>query len=84
MEYWLKNKTDKEKAEILESLIHTANIRTPLCSRCGAIVGYANKRTINVGIYDRHLGQRVKKLCTLCNNCYYDLLDYLEMPDVEF
>lgn len=84
MEYWLQNKSDEEKARILERLIHTGNFRTPLCTRCGAIVGYADRRTINVGIYDRHIGQRVKKLCTLCNGCYSDLLDYLAVPDVNF
>ena len=78
MEY----KTDEEKARILEKLIHTGNLRTPPCVRCGSIVGYADRKTINVGIYDRHIGQRVKKLCTLCNNCYSDLLDYLGVPDV--
>ena len=84
MEYWLQNKTDEEKARILERLIHTANFRTPPCVKCGAIVGYADRKTINVGIYDRRIGQRVKKLCTLCNDCYSDLLDYLCVPDVDF
>ena len=82
MEYWLQNKSDTEKARILERLIHTGNLRTPPCVRCGAICGYADRKTISVGIYDRHIGQRVKKLCTLCNNCYSDLLDYLGVPDV--
>ena len=84
MEYWLQNKTDEEKARMLEKLIHTGNFKTPPCVRCGAIVGYADRKTINVGIYDRHAGQRVKKLCTLCNNCYTDLLDYLGVADVDF
>ncbi len=83
MEYWLKNKSDKEKAEILERLIHTANFRTPPCTRCGAIVGYADRKTINVSIYNRQ-GQRSKKLCSLCNDCYSDLLDYLGVTDVKW
>ena len=84
MEYWLQNKTDKEKAEILEKLIHSGNLRTPPCARCGAVVGYADRKTINIGIYHRKYGQKVKKLCTLCNNCYSDLLDYMGVPDVDF
>lgn len=84
MEYWLQQKSDEEKARILEKLIHTGNLRTPPCVRCGEVVGYADRRTINVGIYDRHIGQRVKKLCTLCEGCYSDLLDYLGVCDVVF
>ena len=83
MEYWLQNKSDEEKARILEKLIHTGNFRTLHCIRCGAIVGYADRKTISVGIYDRHIGQKTKKLCTLCNECYSDLLDYLGVPDVD-
>lgn len=84
MEYWLQNKTDEEKARILEKLIHSGNLRTPPCIKCGAIVGHADRKTISVGVYDRHVGQRVKKLCTLCNECYSDLLDYLGTSDVDF
>ncbi len=83
MEYWLQNKTDEEKARILERLIHCGNLRTPPCVRCGVIVGYADRKTINVSIYGRH-GQKAKKLCTLCNDCYIELLDYLGVPDVEW
>ena len=84
MEYWLQNKTDEEKARMLEKIIHTGNLRTPPCVRCGDIVGYADRKIINVSIYDRHIGQKTKKLCTLCNKCYVDLLDYLGIPDVDF
>lgn len=85
MEYWLQNKSDKEKAEILEKLIHTANLRTPPCIRCGAIVGYADRKTISASIYLRGSGgQKTKKLCTLCNSCYYELLDYLGVLDPEW
>lgn len=83
MEYWLQNKIDEEKARILERLIHSANLRTPPCVRCGAIVGYADRKTINVSIYGRK-GQKSKKLCTLCNDCYVELLDYLGVCDVNW
>lgn len=83
MEYWLRDKTDKEKAEILEKLIHSGNLRTPPCIRCGTITGYADRKTINVSVYSRGGGQKSKKLCTLCNNCYYDLLDFLGTCDVD-
>ena len=84
MYYWLRDKTDKEKLEWLEKLSHTPNLRTPCCCQCGAIVGYADRKTINVGIYDQKYGQKVKKLCTLCNKCYEGLLLYLGVPDVDF
>lgn len=48
-----------------------------------AIVGYADRKTINVSVYGRK-GQKTKKLCTLCNDCYYNLLDYLGVCDVDF
>ena len=83
MEYWLRNKTDEEKAKMLESIIHSGNLRTPPCVKCGDIVGYADRKTINVSVYGRK-GQKSKKLCTLCNSCYYDLLDYLGVCDVDF
>ena len=82
MEYWLQSKTDEEKARMLESLIHTGNLRTPPCVKCGSIVGYADRKTINVSVYGRN-GQKSKKLCTLCSDCYIDLLDYLGVPDVD-
>ena len=83
MEYWLQNKTDEEKARMLESIIHSSNLRTPLCVRCGDVVGYGDRKTINVSVYGRK-GQKSKKLCTLCNSCYSDLLDYLGVCDVDF
>ena len=84
MYYWLRNKTKEELIELIEKYSHTPNKRSPMCEKCGSIVGYADRKTINVGIYDRHIGQRVKKLCTLCNDCYIELLDYLGVPDVDF
>ena len=82
MEYWLQNKTDAEKARMLESLIHQGNLRTPPCVKCGSIVGYADRKTITVSVYGRK-GQKSKKLCTICNECYSDLLDYLGICDVD-
>lgn len=82
MEYWLQNKSDEEKARMLEILIHQGNLRTPPCVRCGSIVGYADRKTINVSVYGRK-GQKSKKLCSLCNDCYSDLLDYLGICDID-
>lgn len=84
MYYWLQNKSDKEKLQWLEKLSHCPTARTPSCVKCGDIVGYADRKTINASIYHQRLGQKTKKLCTLCNNCYSDLLDYLGVPDVDF
>ena len=60
MEYWLQNKTDEEKARMLESLIYQGNLKTPPCVKCGSIVGYTDRKTINVSVYGRK-GQKSKK-----------------------
>lgn len=76
---WLRNKTDSELDKWFSSTIGS---KIPFCVKCGRITNHSDRRTINVSIYDKRLGQKSKKLCTLCNECYSDLLDYLSISDV--
>jgi len=57
--------------------------KSNVCNKCGNLASVYDKKTISVGIYNLS-GQKVKKLCTLCDDCYSDLLDYLAVPDVDF
>jgi uncharacterized protein with PIN domain len=84
VEYWLRNKSDEEIKFWNEKLSHTPNARTPRCATCNVKVGYADRKTINVSIYDRHKGQKSKKLCTLCNMCYSNLIRFLDISDVKW
>lgn len=48
-----------------------------ICAKCGDFI--LNKITITV-----RKGQTTRVLCTLCENCYSDILDYLSIQDANF
>ncbi len=48
-----------------------------VCEKCGEFI--LNKRTISV-----RKEQTTRTLCVLCESCYSDMLDFLEVADVEF
>lgn len=77
----IRNMSDEQLRTFMNNLSQRNNI---FCSKCGNIVNSQERRNINIGIYDRQIGQKVKKLCSLCNNCYVDLLDYLGISDIEW
>lgn len=77
----IRNMNDKELRNFMNEISHRNNI---FCSKCGNIINHKNKKNISVGIYDKKLGQKTKKLCSLCNDCYVELLDYLAISDVEW
>lgn len=54
----------------------------PYCGKCGTYIYRQPKITIFISRYDKHSGQYQRKLCSLCMNCYTNLLDYLEVPDI--
>lgn len=54
------------------------------CSKCGNIVSPKDRYNVNIGIYDSSIGQKVRKLCSLCSGCYTDLLDYLAVQDINW
>lgn len=78
---YIRNMTDNELRTFMTNLSQKNNI---FCTKCGNILTSKERKTINVGVYDKHAGQRVKKLCSLCNNCYIDLLDYIGVSDIEW
>ena len=77
----IKGMSDKE---IVSFINRMSQNKLMLCIKCGNPTSFNNKKTINVGVYNSKVGQKVKKLCTLCNECYIDLLDYLGVSDVEW
>ena len=77
----IRNMNDNELRTFMTNLSQKNNI---FCSKCGNIISSKERKTINVGIYDNHTGQKVKKLCSLCNDCYIDLLDYLCVSDIDW
>lgn len=54
----------------------------PYCGKCGGYIYRQQKITIFISKYDKKTGQHQRKLCSLCMNCYTNLLDYLEVPDI--
>lgn len=77
----IRNMNDEQLRTFMNNLSQRNNI---FCSKCGNVVNPRKRKNINIGIYDRHIGQKVRKLCSLCNNCYVDLLDYLGISDIEW
>lgn len=77
----IREMSDAELRTFISTVAQRNNI---FCAKCGGIVSSKDKKTINVSVYDEHNGQRSKKLCTLCNNCYVDILDYLGVSDIQW
>lgn len=77
----IRNMSDEQLRSFMNNLSQRNNI---FCSKCGNVVNPKERKNINIGIYDKHIGQKVRKLCSLCNNCYVDLLDYLGISDIEW
>ena len=53
------------------------------CSKCGQCVHPHEKTNIYINRYGEH-GQKQRKLCSLCNDCYTDMLDYLGVQDINW
>ena len=68
----IRKMNDNELKSFLNGISSRNNI---FCSKCGNIVNTRERKNINIGIYDRHVGQKVRKKCRLCNNSYVDMLD---------
>ena len=77
----IRNLSDEQLRSFINNLSQRNNI---FCTKCGNVVNPRERKNINIGIYDSHAGQKVKKLCSLCNDCYVDLLDYLAISDIEW
>ena len=67
----IRNMTDKE----LEKYLHSLSTRNNICLKCG------KKRNYVINIQNKKKIQQ-KKLCSLCDSCYAELLDYLGVNDI--
>lgn len=70
----VKNMSDKEVYNLLNSL---SNKNVRVCCRCGEILYKENRITLYSDV-----SKMPKKLCSLCKNCYTELLDYLGVNDI--
>lgn len=69
----------------LRKFINTISKRgSDLCIKCDIPLNCTERKTINIGIYSSTSGQKIRKLCSLCNECYIDLLDYLGVSDIDW
>jgi len=76
----IRNMSDEKLRSFINDISQRNNI---FCSKCGNVVSSRERKTINIGI--NHKGtQKVRKLCSLCDSCYVDLLDYLAISDIEW
>lgn len=76
----IRSMNDAELRSFMNEISQRNNI---FCSRCGNVVSSRYRKTINIGINDGGY-QKVRKLCSLCNECYVDLLDYLSVSDIDW
>lgn len=77
----IRNMSDNELRSFINDISQRSNI---FCTKCGNVVNPRDRKNINIGIYDKSIGQKTRKLCSLCNDCYVDLLDYLCVSDIEW
>jgi len=52
------------------------------CAKCGEYVNTQSKKNVYINTNDYIKGIRQRKLCSICNNCYVDMLDYLGVQDI--
>lgn len=70
----IRNMSDKELNSFLAE-IQRSDKR--ICQKCGEFI--LEKRTLSV-----RKEYTTRTLCTLCENCYTDLLDFLAINDVDW
>ena len=69
----IRNMSDEELNRYLNSL---SGNKLNNCVKCGALL---TRKTIIIN--NKNLLSQ-KKLCNICDNCYKDLLKFLETPDI--
>lgn len=69
----IRNMSDEDLEKYLKGLTKRNNTN---CVKCGKISG-----NYTVNIQNKKKIQQ-KKLCSLCNDCYVDLLEYLGLCDI--
>lgn len=70
----IRNMNDMQLKKYLNNL---TNRHVYYCAKCDSVVSNRERRNISVGICNKCVGQVSRKLCTLCDNCYVELLDFL-------
>ena len=68
----IRNLNDEELTNYLKLLSNRNNSNCIVCSKTG---------TYTVNIQNKKKAQQ-KKLCSLCSNCYKELLNYLKTEDI--
>lgn len=63
-------------AELTRYLNNVSQRNAQVCCKCGKVTIKENR----IGIFT-YKGCENRKLCTLCSDCYTNLLDYLEIAD---
>ena len=53
------------------------------CAKCGQYVGTREKKNIYINA-TIEFGIKQRKLCSICNDCYSDMLDYLGVSDINW
>ncbi|MBR4178055.1 MAG: hypothetical protein IKR57_01745 [Bacilli bacterium] len=72
----LKKLQDKE---FIDYICKMQRNKSTFCIKCGKVVDKDNRRTISVS----RDNIKLKKLCTLCDDCYSDLIDFIGVADVD-
>lgn len=63
-------------AQLTRYINNVSQRNAQICCKCGQVTLKPNR----IGIFT-YKGCDNKKLCTLCRDCYVNLLDYLEIAD---
>lgn len=71
----IRNMNDTELRDFLTEIQQR---KMPVCAKCGDLIN-KDKRVISIT-----KNYAVRKLCTLCLECYVDLLDYLGISDIDW
>ena len=61
-----------------------SNKNTIICCKCEDIITSKERIVVNIGRNFSSCVPKVKKLCSLCESCYVDLLDYLGISDIDW
>ena len=83
---WL-SENDKIRTIIVDDVIrYDRNVIHDhlLCTKCGNIIAPRDRYNLNISVYDTSTCQKQRKLCSLCHECYIDLLDYLAVSDINW
>ena len=75
----IRSMSDDELKQFLEDY---KKPQSKLCSKCGK----GGTKTIKITIKDEkfHNLEQTRKLCMVCDDCYEQLLNFLEVTDIDW